>query len=214
MYPPGHPLPSPSRAQFFSPHGPPTPTHTHFTPLATPTTPHFLMSPGAVWGRPGENLYPGGVVGAPPQPNGHNTTHNGVQQQQQQQYTQQQLYGGGSPGPGFFGMTSMMSMPMSAHGMEEPKGYFDFPPAGVNVLAGPPIARVDMDKEILRDGTVERRVRDEQEAEADAEREAETDAEQAAREEDDSPAASAGISPTGRKPPPPPLRLSSAEAKA
>ena len=111
----------------------------NMTPLATPTSPSFpayimnmnaghagpmgggampmangsfamgmgppsALSPGAFWGRAGEGSVYAAPVGAPPHPHS-------------------PYYGGGSPG--FFGLHALVA----PGPVEEPKGYFDFPPA-------------------------------------------------------------------------------------
>ncbi|KAJ7728961.1 hypothetical protein DFH07DRAFT_219717 [Mycena maculata] len=141
------PMPSPHQQQqqqqsYFG-LGPATPTHAHFlnmTPLATPTSPHFpayilgpanmpmpspgvgplgpasALSPGAFWGRAGEGTVYGAPVGQPPH------------QSHPSPYAHPHY--GGNQSPGFFGMHAMVPV-------DEPKGYFDFPPAlGTGGAAG------------------------------------------------------------------------------
>ncbi|KAJ7634961.1 hypothetical protein FB45DRAFT_1056913 [Roridomyces roridus] len=131
-----------------------TPTHAHFlnmTPLATPTSPAFppyflsahplpmpspglsgmgpatVLSPGAFWGRAGEGTVYGAPVGQPlhAPPHAHSPYH----------YPAAAAPGGS---PGFFGM----------HILEEPKGYFDFPPAQAPPRANGNEGRVE--REIMK----------------------------------------------------------------
>ncbi|KAJ7104463.1 hypothetical protein B0H15DRAFT_26510 [Mycena belliarum] len=207
------PMPSPSahphqQQQSYFGLGPATPTHAHFmnmTPLATPTSPHFpaytlaapvpgmsmplgmgppsALSPGAFWGRAGEGSMYAAPVGQPPHAHPASPYH----------------FGGS---PGFFGMHPMAPV-------EEPKGYFDFPPAP----APAPVAGA-LEKEIMRGE------REKEERAAEGERVEPPEppgviapsppAEPEVRARRHSTDAPPSPMREGRRPPPPPLRLPSA----
>ncbi|KAJ6588667.1 hypothetical protein B0H19DRAFT_1100551 [Mycena capillaripes] len=197
--------------------------------------PPSALSPGAFWGRAGEGNVYGAPVGQPPHAHPQHSPHMHPRAHPHPHSPYGMYMGGGGGSPGLFGMHAV-----HAHAqMEEPKGYFDFPPAFGGVQgggAGGEQGQGMVEKEIMREQEKEKEVprevskrHEERQKQVDGSatpgqdeadgipkeeqeedgQEQEQPAERARRHSSDPPPAPASPLREGKRPPPPPLRLPS-----